>query len=446
MAQAPPRGYWPWLPFVVLSLAAALLPGFALGAVLAWDAWRGAAPGAAWAALVQAHAHAQLVGWGGAMVLGVALTFLPRLAGAPAPAASRAAACFGLLAAGLALRLAGQAAAAAAPAAGVPRAVLAAGALLEGIAVVGTVASLLRSVASGAALAAKRAFHRLRPLFGGAFAALALAEAVWAAAALRVLLAGPAPDPRLDRLAQELTLLGFIVPISLAMSARLFPLFFRTRPASPRLLDLSALLLLAGVLGAAGGGLLPGDLGPRVQAAGELLAGLGIATGTVAVQVFAPRVPFPGDRGGYRTVRDPAALGALSAYAWAALGALALVLAGLEGLGWRALPGAVARDLPIHVLGAGFMTLLILAVAPVMLPGFAGRRLRSPSLVAWSVGLANLAAVLRTAPGWARALGIDADPWALPSMAAAGLSGLCAVALLAVNLALSIGGGRPRAA
>ena len=43
---------------------------------------------ACWAELTEAHGHLQLFGWGGLMVLGVGLFFLPRLRGAPLAAPS----------------------------------------------------------------------------------------------------------------------------------------------------------------------------------------------------------------------------------------------------------------------------------------------------------------------------------------------------------------------
>ena len=51
-----------------------------------------------------------------------------------------------------------------------------------------------------------------------------------------------------------------------------------------------------------------------------------------------------------------------------------------------------------HILGAGFVTLLILGEGANLLPGFAHRPLRSQWLVWATLSLGNLAAVLRVAP------------------------------------------------
>lgn len=449
MARTASGWHWPWLPFVVLAHAAALVPGFTVGGLLAWAAWRGWPVTRAYAALAQAHGHAQLVGWGGGMILGVALHFLPRLRGSRLAHPRAVPPLFALFAAGLLLRLGGQVVPAFTGAtAGIGlRAVVAAGAAAELAAAAGLVLLLLRTAASGPAPGEKRAFAAVQALFAGAFASLLAALALWTAAAAPWRPAGPGGlllESRYDVLARRLALEGFVVGVSLAMSSRLFSLFFRTRPSHPRLLHLAGMLVAAGLLAAGMAAILPPQPPARwLRAAGDLLEGLGILAGTAAVRVFASRASFPGDRGAYRVWRDPAGMGALTAYAWAVLGAVALLRSGLAGLGADLLPGPVAEDLPLHALGAGFMTLLILAVAPVMLPGFAGRRMASPALVAWAVGLGNLAALLRTAPGWAVALGAGAVPWALPAMAAGGLAGLAAVALQAVHLALSLRGDRP---
>ena len=55
--------------------------GFGIGAGSFTAVTLGLPVGAWWAALTQAHGHAQLFGFAGLMVFGVALHFLPRLRG-----------------------------------------------------------------------------------------------------------------------------------------------------------------------------------------------------------------------------------------------------------------------------------------------------------------------------------------------------------------------------
>ncbi|WP_243149676.1 hypothetical protein [Thermaerobacter sp. PB12/4term] len=463
--------HWPWLPFFDLAVLAALVPGFLLGGVLAAAAWQGWSWASAYPALAQAHGHAQLVGWGGALILGVALQFLPRLRGSTLSDPRRIPLGFMLLAAGLALRVGGQALAAlvAAPAARAAGLwILAAGAALEVVAA-GLLAGLLaRSLRQGPPLGQKKAFAQVAPLFVLAGASLLAGLLLWtlgafsaATAALRAAAgfnpaagagaaAAPASLPAavpatlpgpVDAAALRLTLFGFIGTISVAMSARVFSLFFRIRPARPGWLAAAAgafggALLLDTAAGI--GALLTGrPASPGVSAAADLAWGAALVLGTIGVRVFEPRLVFPGDKGGYRWWRDPAGVAAVLAYVWALLAALMLGLRGLGTLGVQVAASTPPADAPLHAVGAGFMTLLIMGVAPTMLPGFGGGRLRSRRGVAVAVALAALAALLRVLPGLGQTLTGRAAPWSTPVMALAGAAGLGAVIALVLVLRAS---------
>src|SRR5438046_4540045 len=68
-----------------------------------------------------------------------------------------------------------------------------------------------------------------------------------------------------------------------------------------------------------------------------------------------------------------------SAYLWALLGSVLLVIDGLTMLfGVRPL---FAIDAIRHSLTVGFITLLICGIAPRMIPGFSGGTIASPKLV-----------------------------------------------------------------
>ena len=77
----PPAGLW--RAFVWGAFLAALGPGFLAGALLSAALGLGVPLGPWWPAVAQVHGHAQLAGFAGLMVLGVAFHFLPRLRGAP---------------------------------------------------------------------------------------------------------------------------------------------------------------------------------------------------------------------------------------------------------------------------------------------------------------------------------------------------------------------------
>jgi uncharacterized protein involved in response to NO len=364
--------------------------------------------GAWWPAVGQAHGHVQVFGWGGLMVLGVGLHFLPRLRGAPLAGAGLAPLALGALALGLVLRAVAQPLAAVAG----EHALLGAALVLSGALELGgaalAIGLLVATLRAGAALASRAGLRPVLPFFAVAFAALlagltANLWSLWSVSALRSDLAG--------RAVVLLGLEGFLIPVAVAMSMRTFPLYFRTRlprngPMQAGLAAWTAglLLRLAGL-----------DLGPAVQAGGLGLFALGLS-------VFAPRLPRPRDT--VPILADPTQWHALTAYGWLAVAGLVLA-------------GGAREDAERHVLGAGFVTLLILGVGAHMLPGFARRSVRSAGLVWATLLLGNAAAALRALPPLA--------PAALPTAvvgttyALAGLLGLAAVAVFAANVVASRG-------
>jgi len=141
------------------------------------------------------------------------------------------------------------------------------------------------------------------------------------------------------------------------MSARTFPIFFRTPLPRLRLLRGSLALLLTGLalriggeLGHAGGVGGLGDLG--------VAAALGLFI--LALGVFAPRRPLP--RQAVRPFADPAQWHVFTAYTWLGVAALLLVWNGLAALG-LALP-PIDPDAERHALGAGFVTGVRLSLEP----------------------------------------------------------------------------------
>lgn len=82
-----------------------------------------------------------------------------------------------------------------------------------------------------------------------------------------------------------------------------------------------------------------------------------------------------------------------SAYLWALLGALLLLIDGFAIL----ITGRelVAFDAIHHSFALGFLALLICGIAPRMLPSFSGGTIVSPKLVSATLWLGNSAAVLR---------------------------------------------------
>jgi uncharacterized protein involved in response to NO len=288
----------------------------------------------------------------------------------------------------------------------------------------GLLARTMRAVSVGRPAAELRA---VLPFFVAAFAAFWLALGANLVGLVGAASAGSALVPQtVDRLTIQLAFHGFLVPISVAMSARTFPLYLRTPPPRSGPLRFGLALLLAGlalrIAGEAGSAPAIGGLGQLAQAAA-------LGTFVLALGVFAPRRPLP--RRPVRPLADPIQLHALTAYLWLLVAAGLLARSGLAAVGATG-ADAVPSDAEWHALGAGFVTLLILGVGAHLLPGFARRPLRSPELIWLTLVLGNAAALLRLGP----VLLASRLPAALGShlLAAAGLAGLLAVAAFGVNV------------
>jgi uncharacterized protein involved in response to NO len=116
----------------------------------------------------------------------------------------------------------------------------------------------------------------------------------------------------------------------------------------------------------------------------------------------------------------------IPAYTWLGVAGTLLIL---EGLSWWGLAPRPPLDAERHALGGGLITLLILGMAVRMLPGFAGRKLHSVSLVWATVWLGNAAVILRVVP-----LFLPSSQVTMAVLGLAGLLGLAAVACLGWNL------------
>jgi uncharacterized protein involved in response to NO len=441
-----PRAGSPTPPFLWAATLLALVGGFGLGGALFLHstAWRFPA--------AQAHGHVQLFGWAGLLVLGVGLHFLPRLRGAPLAAPGLARWVLALYASGLVLRLVAQPLAAFVPAvwpllplSGVLE--VAGAALAIGmLAATGRRGRPLRDatgllpVLPYLVLAFTSFLVALLLNLGGLVALGAPAEGVaWL----------PMVPPPWDPLLVHLGLVGFLIPISLAMSVRTFPLYLRVRVPSTMALRATFALLVVGLglrLAAIGGGQAAVDLLGRLLEGAALLAAawvvdvpllrsraavLATARARAAQRGIAPR-PLPPPASDLR-----AADGLLrSAYAWLAVAAVLSVSgAVLSAVGALAPP----LDAERHALGAGFVTLLIFGMGARLLPGFLGREhLASPRLVWATFWLGNAAALLRVGPllvPWLLALaGGSAPPPATGLLTLSGLLDTLAVAAFGWNL------------
>lgn len=446
-------------PLLGTALLLGVFGGFLMATVLTVTRAVHARTGLWWIALAQAHGHLQLYGWAGLFVLGVAFHFLPRLRGAPLayPSAAR----WILLAQAVALVIRAIAQPLlSADRSGFWRVALIASGVIELLALGGAVALLLATARTGPRMATRPALWSVLPFLGGVCVALG-AEAVsnlvnvWRAAGSTT--AGLVPVSG-DTVNITLGLFGFLVPMALAMSARAMPMYAGLTAFPARILWPLAFTYFAGLALACVGA---GEDGASAAWPG-ILYGLGlIAMGVVVLLFVAVFVRMMRTRGrlpervrqlspapaaserAYQTqvTREKGAYGPFvaiiaTAYLWAALGALLLVIDGVALVLGSALP--VPPDAARHSFAVGFIALLISGIAPRMLPGFSGGHIVSPGLVRATLWLGNGAALLRVGSVLlAQPLVGLGDAGANVDAAIFGLSGPVGLALaicLAVNL------------
>lgn len=437
-----------WLRFVWLALVCALLPGLGLATLMVSAGLLGFPLGLWFLAAVQTHATALLMGWGGAMILGVALHFLPRLRGVKLARPRWVAVLFWLLALGLTARVVGQPLLALlAPAGrGAPvgwlNAAIAGGVILQAVAVVGLLGVLLATFRSGPPLKKNHGFTQIAPLLAVAAVALSAAQLAWCRAAIGGLVRHDSLaflPPAAQSMAVDLMLFGFVAAIGIAMSSRLFPLTFRIQLPHQRGLQFAASLLALGVLLIAIGGLRPvsGAAHALLAPGAALFHAGGLLVGAFAVRIFHARKPVPAGAVPYRVWEDPASVGVVSAYAWLVVAGGLLLLFPLRSAGVPIPAEWLQQNLARHALGLGFMTQLIMSVGWKMLPGFRGGRPRGPRLLWSAVLLGNLAVLLRLLPALSPAGGRFGRSWSELLFPFAGLAGLAALVVFALALRLS---------
>ncbi len=369
-------------PFVKTAIVVALTAGCTLGALaLAAMALAGAV-GNTWPAVVQAHGHAQIFGWVGLFIMGVAYHVLPRLKATDLHARPLAAASFWLLTAGLTVRTFAQPLATAAPFAGL------------------VVLSAALEVAA-AAIFAHVIWRTLRanPAVAEFWDRYVLASAVWfvvtalATLALAALMAREGRDiipPAFDAAYLHMALWGFPGVMILGISLRTIPLFMGLRRANQNAF-LPVFWLLNG--GIAVHGLLPllaSLVGLQVPAwlvaAGASAEFIAAAAFVYHLNLFRPRALDTADEPG--VARDYEKF-IHAAYAWllaaATLGAGYAIAEAVTG---EAVPHALVGAYR-HALTVGFISMIIVGMAARIVPVFHGQPLFSPRLLGVSFILLN---------------------------------------------------------
>lgn len=400
------------------------------------------------AALIQLHGHAQVYGWIGLFIIGVSLYFIPRFAGVPLRFASLGSWIAACIAASIVLRALAFAAFAAVSPYWVALLSFSALTFLAGVgAYIFLLFSTLRAVDP----------HRtaIRPLFPYFFAALC----GWSATAIIVqLLTLQAIEERSGLLHPhwnawciDLFVGSVLLPVAFAFSIRTFPLYLRLTAVRWNVeryffvyMGCFLLAMLAGAYS-----LWSGREVELVEGCARLGKGVVLVVFVWKLDLLTRRVKAwiveregepPSEPLRHRRPRpgmpDYGEFGhfewlVYAAYGWLVCAALLDIYSALGILGgeWAVFDASALR----HVYLAGFGTLLLLGMAPRMVPGFVHRRgPASPLLVDLSFFLGMAAVSLRLLPYFA-----PTTWWSEIQMQFFGVSGLCgwlAVAALAVNL------------
>lgn len=423
-----------WLLYFWSAVAFAILPGFLLGALLFAvrasggdvEAWQPAAG--------QAHGHIQLFGWAGLMVLGVAFHFLPRLHGAALRGEPVARIALLLLATGLSLRVVGQPVSASAEgiAGNLAPGTLVLSAVLELVGAGLAISVLLRTLRQPSPRQKATGLHAVRPFLMGAGFGYLVAHVTNLAATFDIVDATGALAVDWGRVTLVFGMYGFLLPIAVGMSVRMFPLYIQGLPAHERLLRASLAMLGVGI-GLRAAGELEG--GRNVVGAALIITALAIGGFIAGIRIFGERRQLP--RRQVRPLTDALQLHVITANIWLVVTAALLAIRGLRLLGLNI--AASAPNAETHTFGAGFITLLIIGIGGHLLPGFGTRSLRSERLGWATLVLGNLAVLLF--PDLPSATSPPGANWLA---AIAGLCGAAAVTGFAVNVAT--GARRRRAA
>ena len=429
--------------------------GFLLATVLTLSRAFSIPLGAWWEALAQAHGHLQLFGWAGLFVLGVAFHFLPRLRGTPLVGARLIPWLLSALVVSFVLRAVCQPVLTWSPAF-VWRAGLLASGLLEAVAVACVLGLLVLTARRGPRPTTRPAYWSVLPFFAGVFCSLGAASIINLVNTVQASQGSGLIQAIGDALNVTLGLFGFLVPMALAMSARSLPMYAGLDGFPRRVLWPMAGTYFAGLFLlciSVDGGPLPVTWAAIVNGAGMLVTG---ATVLLFVGIFlslirrrgrlpervAKLAPSPealAQNYQKQVRREQANYGPFvglvaSAYLWAMLGALLLMIDGI---------GLVASGSPLltfdairHSFAVGFIALLICGIAPRMLPSFSGHHILSPHLVSATLWLGNAAALLRVgsillAPLLSGARGSTFDTFLF---SLSGPFGLALAICLAINL------------
>lgn len=457
--NSPPQAKF-HLGFIWAALGLAIFAGFAIGAHLAAVIGLDRPLGAGFYCYIQLHGHLQLVGWAGLFIIGISLHFIPRLTGTPLAAPQWLPRIQVLLTAGLVMRAIFHSCL---PYLSTPAVLhtvgilVAVSGLLELAGIISYILLIVNTMRrSPQTVKARPAVQGVKPYF----AMMMVGWVIYAALNLVLLIvmarSGTATvDQAWNDFAINLFSGLVLLPVAFAFSTRMFPLYLRLRAADWPVGNVGwayLSFLLLQLLPT-----LPLEFG-LVSQAGLFISAVG-QCGKAGIILFLVwkmdvllrrRAPWTIERVGEPgPERKPTREGLpdygefgrferllYASYIWLLIGAGLELIIGLSTLlQWEV---GIATDAIRHCYLLGFITLLILGMAPRMIPGFINKKLASAKWVNQTFWYGNLATGCRVLPL------LVPDFWferfssavfvAQAMFTVSGLFGLVAISYLAMNL------------
>ena len=448
------------LGFIWSALGIALFAGFAIGAHLAAVIGLERLLGLGFYSFIQIHGHLQLVGWAGLFIIGISLHFIPRLAGVPIAFPQWIGRIQFLLTAGLVSRALFHSFLPYITASAIFQFfsfLIVLSGLLELAGITSYVFLVLNSMRRiRPAVKERPALQAVRPYFAMMLAGWMLYSGINATLLIDMAISSAATvNHAWNDFAINLFCGLVLLPVGFAFSTRMFPLYLRLPAADWPVGNVGLGYLIFFLLQLMP--TLPPLLGMMPEAA-FFISAIGQCGKAVVIFLFVwkldvllrRRAPWTVERSGEPgPERKPTRDGLpeygefgrferllYSAYVWLLIGAGLDFLSGAATIfKWEL---QISTDAIRHGYLLGFITLLILGMAPRMIPGFINKKLASVKLVNRTFWYGNLAVSCRVLPLLVPDLLFEKiSPTVFFSQAMfalSGMFGLAAVWCLAVNL------------
>ena len=406
-------------PFVRAALLMGLFPGFALGAMLL----DGRLPGetAAWRGqLTELHGVAQVFGWAGLFIIGIAMHLVPRVRGnAPIAFPWPQRIMLALILVGIIARTVGQLVAATATS---DRGEFIAWLLvMSGVGLVGGIATFVITLARVLMAGSRTGVAFERWVWAGLSFALVAAVVHLGQAVAMTHYGGSSVIRALGEAWMQAGLFGFIGNFVFGLSLRAVAGFLRLRPAYVWFERSAFAATNVGIAWVSTALVLESPV--RWTAVGVLIHAIGILCFVVALRIFERPAERAAETGQRPQPSQYPRFGWFLrfAYGWLVVAAILLGVSAVADFAATPLP---LRALPIlHTYTVGFVTMMIFGFSVRVLPLLEGRAFSSPWLADAAFVLTNLSVALRLVGGVFDIPGVE---FALRLSGIAGLASLVA--------------------